>query len=68
MRHSDIPYTVFVIADPFEVFEKDYPHLVGVDAKANSINKLDFMAREKDEMAILTKASEVAENVWVCYS
>lgn len=53
--------------DPFEVFERDHSHLVAVNAKGRDINRIDFFAREKEEMRELTKASEIADGVWVCH-
>jgi dual specificity MAP kinase phosphatase len=49
------------------VFERDQPHLVAVNAKGRDVNRIDFFAREKEEMRELTKASEIAEGVWVCW-
>ncbi|KAG9096554.1 tyrosine/serine/threonine protein phosphatase pps1 [Ceratobasidium sp. UAMH 11750] len=60
-----LAYNVFIVSDPFEVFERDHPHLVAVNAKGRDVNRIDFFAREKEEMRELTKASEIADGVWV---
>lgn len=53
------------ILDPFEVFERELPHLVGIDSKGNLVRKIEFMEREKEEMRNLTRASEIADGVFV---
>ncbi|QRV89537.1 Dual specificity phosphatase, catalytic domain [Ceratobasidium sp. AG-Ba] len=60
-----LAYNVFVVSDPFEVFEKEHPHLVAVNARGRDVNRVDFFAREKEEMRELTKASEIADGVWL---
>lgn len=51
--------------DRFEKFEQMYPELVAVDSSGYTMNKLDFVAREREEMRVLTEATEVLENIWV---
>ncbi|QRW03750.1 Dual specificity phosphatase, catalytic domain [Ceratobasidium sp. AG-Ba] len=58
-----LAYNVFWY--PFEVFEKEHPHLVAVNARGRDVNRVDFFAREKEEMRELTKASEIADGVWL---
>ncbi|KAF8717927.1 Dual specificity phosphatase, catalytic domain, partial [Rhizoctonia solani] len=60
-----LAYNVFVVTDSFDVFERQYPHLVAVNLKGRDLNRIDFFAREKEEMRDLTKASEIAEGVWL---
>ncbi|KAF8754391.1 Dual specificity phosphatase, catalytic domain [Rhizoctonia solani] len=61
-----LAYNVFVVTGPsFDVFERQYPHLVAVNLKGRDLNRIDFFAREKEEMRDLTKASEIAEGVWL---
>ncbi|KAG9103789.1 tyrosine/serine/threonine protein phosphatase pps1 [Ceratobasidium sp. 370] len=60
-----LAYNVFIVSDPFEVFERDHPHLVAVNLKGRDVNRIDFFAREKEEMRELTKASEIADGVWL---
>ena len=45
--------------------EKDFPHLVAIDSKGKLVQKIEFMEREKEEMRNLTRASEIADNVFV---
>lgn len=54
------------VLDPFDVFEKELPHLVGIDSRGNLVRKIEFMEREKEEMRNLTRASEIADAVFVC--
>ncbi|KAJ1307294.1 hypothetical protein OPQ81_001404 [Rhizoctonia solani] len=60
-----LAYNVFVVTDSFDVFERQYPHLVAVNGKGRDLNRIDFFAREKEEMRELTKASEIADGVWL---
>ncbi|KAG9126542.1 tyrosine/serine/threonine protein phosphatase pps1 [Ceratobasidium sp. 392] len=60
-----LAYNVFVVTDPFEVFERDHPYLVAVNTKGRDVTRIDFFAREKEEMRELTKASEIADGVWL---
>ncbi|GAA5973075.1 hypothetical protein JCM21900_004579 [Sporobolomyces salmonicolor] len=60
-----VRYHVFMVAEPFSVFERDHPALVAVDSHGFSRNRLDFFEREKEEMRVLTQASEIGENVWL---
>ncbi|KEP54633.1 dual specificity protein phosphatase PPS1 [Rhizoctonia solani 123E] len=60
-----LAYNVFVVTDSFDVFERQYPHLVAVNTKARDVNRIDFFAREKEEMRELTKASEIADGLWL---
>ncbi|EJU04824.1 hypothetical protein DACRYDRAFT_93238 [Dacryopinax primogenitus] len=60
-----VAYNVFVVTDPFHVIEEKYPHLVAVDHRGLVKHKVDFIAREKEEMRNLTKASEISPHVWL---
>ncbi|KAG8951298.1 tyrosine/serine/threonine protein phosphatase pps1 [Tulasnella sp. 424] len=65
MSPDGLVYNVYVVTDPFEVFEKELPHLVGIDSKGNLVRKIEFMEREKEEMRNLTRASEIADAVFL---
>ncbi|KIO26742.1 hypothetical protein M407DRAFT_23938 [Tulasnella calospora MUT 4182] len=65
MKPDGLVYNVYVVTDPFEVFERDLPHLVGIDSKGNLVRKIEFMEREKEEMRNLTRASEIADGVFL---
>ncbi|KAG8921960.1 tyrosine/serine/threonine protein phosphatase pps1, partial [Tulasnella sp. 417] len=56
MSPDGLVYNVYVVTDPFEVFERELPHLVGIDSKGNLVRKIEFMEREKEEMRNLTRA------------
>ncbi|KAF8339540.1 uncharacterized protein EI90DRAFT_2249931 [Cantharellus anzutake] len=63
--NGTLAYNVFVITDPFEVFERDYPDLVALDTNGNPVHHIDFMAREKEEMRQLTQATQICDNLWL---
>lgn len=58
-------YNVFIVAEPFEEFERSTPHLVAVDQRGYSRNRVDFVDREREEMQRLTAASPLDANVWL---
>ncbi|GAA5946181.1 hypothetical protein JCM10213_001632 [Rhodosporidiobolus nylandii] len=60
-----VRYNVFIVSDPFSAFERDFPRLVSIDSHGFSRNRLNFFEREKEEMRVLTQASEIGENVWL---
>lgn len=60
-----IEYNVYVVSEQFEVFEREFSHVVAVDGWGYRRNKIDFFEREREEMAALTRASEIAQNVWL---
>nr|CAG8550662.1 4254_t:CDS:2 [Entrophospora candida] len=64
-RSIGINYETFVILDPFSVFEKDFLNVVAIDNKGIWRNKINFPEQEREEMRILTAASEISPNVWL---
>ncbi|GAA5903547.1 tyrosine/serine/threonine protein phosphatase PPS1 [Sporobolomyces salmoneus] len=58
-------YNVYIIAQPFSVFELEHPKLVAFDSLGFRRNALNFFDREKEEMRALTEASQIGENVWL---
>ncbi|GAA6002091.1 hypothetical protein JCM10207_003068 [Rhodosporidiobolus poonsookiae] len=60
-----VRYNVFVVSDPFSVFERDFPHLIAIDSLGFSKTRNNFFDREREEMRVLTEASEIGENVWL---
>ncbi|GAA6061410.1 hypothetical protein JCM10212_004468 [Sporobolomyces blumeae] len=62
---AGLEYNVYVIAEPFSVFESSYLKLVAIDSLGFARNRLNFFEREKEEMRVLTQASEIGENVWL---
>lgn len=62
---SVVEYATYIVTDRFEEFEKRFPDLVAVDGWGFRRNRVDFFEREREEMVGLTKASEIATNVWV---
>ncbi|CAG8616303.1 7314_t:CDS:2 [Ambispora leptoticha] len=64
-RPNGIEYETFVIIDPFTVFEKDFPDLVAIDSHGVLCNKINFLDQEREEMRLLTEATEISRNVWL---
>lgn len=62
---GSLRYNVFVITDSFDVFERDFPHLVSIDESGFSRQRVDFVDREREEMQRFTEASEIDENVFM---
>ncbi|GAC97291.1 hypothetical protein PHSY_004876 [Pseudozyma hubeiensis SY62] len=60
-----LQYNVFVVTEPFEVFEERFPLLVTVDSNGFDRNRVDFVDRERDEMERMTHATEIHDNVWL---
>ncbi|BGP23389.1 tyrosine/serine/threonine protein phosphatase pps1 [Rhodotorula toruloides] len=60
-----VKYNVFVVSDPFPIFERNHPSLVAIDSHGFSRNRLNFFEREREEMRVLTIASEIGPNVWL---
>lgn len=49
--------------DAFEHFEQQHPSLVAVNSQGCSLNRVDFIERERVEMENLSRASEIDRNV-----
>lgn len=64
-RLGGLRYNVFVVTEPWQAFEKDYPNLVAVDSQGYTRNRVDFVDREREEMQRLTTASAIDDNVWL---
>ncbi|CDU24541.1 related to protein tyrosine phosphatase PPS1 [Sporisorium scitamineum] len=60
-----LQYNVFVVTEPFKVFEEQFPNMVAVDSKGSDRNRIDFVEREGDEMQRMARASEIHDNVWL---
>ncbi|KAK4704479.1 hypothetical protein P7C70_g1734, partial [Phenoliferia sp. Uapishka_3] len=60
-----VEYRVFLVSDSFKTFECDYPHLISTSSSGFLLNKLDFFARERDEMRVLTQSSEIGPGVFL---
>lgn len=58
-------FNTFVLTQPFEDFEQDYPQLVAVDSKGNyPDHSLDFLQQERREMCAMSKASEISHGLF----
>ncbi|CAG8591254.1 1243_t:CDS:2 [Ambispora gerdemannii] len=64
-RPNGIEYETFVIIEPFAVFEKDFSDLVAIDSQGVMCNKINFLDQEREEMRLLTEATEISRNVWL---
>ncbi|TKY85128.1 hypothetical protein EX895_006208 [Sporisorium graminicola] len=60
-----LQYNVFVVTEPFKVFEDHFPSMVAVDSTGSDRNRIDFVERESDEMQRMARASEIHDNVWL---
>lgn len=59
-------FSTFAVTDAFSVFEQSHPELVAINSKGKSTGKvMDFFVQERIEMCTLSKASEIAPNVWL---
>ncbi|KAG0358250.1 tyrosine/serine/threonine protein phosphatase pps1 [Gamsiella multidivaricata] len=55
-----------ILTDTFAAFETKYPELVGVTSGGKaSRHKVDFWEQEREQMALLTRASEIAPGIWL---
>ncbi|CAM0140718.1 tyrosine/serine/threonine protein phosphatase pps1 [Umbelopsis sp. WA50703] len=62
---NDLDYRTFVIIEPFDVFEQKHIDLVCLDRQGNAINRINFWEQEREEMYVLTKASQISKGVWL---
>lgn len=59
-------YHTFVLSTPFSEIERTHPELVAVDTEGRlTDNNMDFVQWERSEMAEMSKASEISQNVWL---
>ncbi|KFY62214.1 hypothetical protein V496_04698 [Pseudogymnoascus sp. VKM F-4515 (FW-2607)] len=66
LGHEAPVYHTFVCTSHFEEFEEHHPEIVVADSRGEMTgNVLDFFHQERVEMATMTKASEIARNVWL---
>ncbi|KAI9828146.1 MAG: tyrosine/serine/threonine protein phosphatase pps1 [Thelocarpon impressellum] len=59
-------FHTFVVTSPFDEFERTFPDLVAVDAKGRTTGQvMDFFQWERIEMCSMSRATEIATNVWL---
>ncbi|KAK9376853.1 uncharacterized protein V1513DRAFT_218184 [Lipomyces chichibuensis] len=59
-------FNTFIVLDPFEVFEQQYPDLVAVTANGKCHEHArDFLYHERREMSIMSAASEVTPGLYL---
>ncbi|KAF7730983.1 tyrosine/serine/threonine protein phosphatase pps1 [Apophysomyces ossiformis] len=58
-------YRTFIVQDPFELMEQHCPELILYDAKGILIQDWNFWEKEREEMRVMSSASEVTENLWM---
>lgn len=59
-------FNTFVLTDTFAHVEQEAPQLVAVNSAGNMTGSImSFPSQERNEMSALTKASEIAPNVWL---
>lgn len=60
------PVSTFAALDSFSVFERDHPNLVAADSQGTLTgNVMDFFFSERMEMSIMSKATEISNNVFM---
>ncbi|KAG0330188.1 tyrosine/serine/threonine protein phosphatase pps1 [Podila horticola] len=66
--HHDIDSRrqTFILGDSFATLEDRYPELVAVSGSGRASKyKVDFWEQEREQMSLLTRASEIAPGVWL---
>ncbi|KAK9240909.1 hypothetical protein V1525DRAFT_369564 [Lipomyces kononenkoae] len=59
-------FSTFIVLDPFEVFEQQYPELVAIAANGKCHEHArDFLYHERREMSIMSAASEVTPGLYL---
>lgn len=59
-------FNTFIMSSSFEEVEQNYPDIVAVDSQGQTTGKvMDFFHWERQEMCNMSKASEIARNVWL---
>ncbi|KAL2044368.1 hypothetical protein N7G274_003073 [Stereocaulon virgatum] len=64
---GDAPtYNTFILSSSFEEIEANHPDMVAVDSQGQATGRvMDFFHSERREMYNMSKASEIANNVWL---
>ncbi|KAF3915198.1 hypothetical protein ABW20_dc0106798 [Dactylellina cionopaga] len=69
MKHPDLEYpqyNTFVVSSSFAEFEQNHSELVAFDSKGMSSGCIpDFPYLERQEMCTMSRATEIARNVWL---
>ncbi|KAF3080145.1 tyrosine/serine/threonine protein phosphatase pps1 [Orbilia oligospora] len=69
MSHPDLDYpqyNTFVVSSPFSEFEQNHPELVAFDSRGLGSGSIpDFPYLERQEMCTMSRATEIAHNVWL---
>ncbi|KAK6352745.1 tyrosine/serine/threonine protein phosphatase pps1 [Orbilia brochopaga] len=69
MNHPDTDYpkyNTFVVSSSFSEFEQNHPDLVAFDSRGLSSGCIpDFPYLERQEMCIMSRATEISHNVWL---
>lgn len=66
LGHELPRYNTFICTSSFDEFEIKYPKIVAISSDGLMTgNIMDFFHQERIEMATMTKASEIAQNVWL---
>ncbi|KAI9794357.1 MAG: tyrosine/serine/threonine protein phosphatase pps1 [Peltula sp. TS41687] len=59
-------FNTFILSTPFREFEASYPELVAIDSTGTlTEHVMDFFRQERTEMCEMSRASEIAKNVWL---
>ncbi|KAK9468564.1 hypothetical protein V1512DRAFT_259787 [Lipomyces arxii] len=58
-------YNTYIVLDPFEVFEQNYPDLVGISSTGKCYDHArDFLYHERREMTAMSAATQVTEKMY----
>lgn len=59
-------FNTFVVTSDFTQIEQDHPEIVSIDSHGCCTDQMmDFFQWERQEMCRMSKASEIAKNVWL---
>ena len=64
-RYSPPPPPPPPPTDAFSEFERRHPELIAIDSHGFEHQYPDFAAREREEMRVLSQATEICPNIWL---
>ncbi|KAI9836420.1 MAG: hypothetical protein M1819_001451 [Sarea resinae] len=65
-KNDPPPFNTFVLSSPFHEIEKNHPELVALDSRGCMTGHVvDFFSREREEMFIMSQASEFCNDVFL---
>ncbi|KAF2753845.1 dual specificity protein phosphatase-like protein PPS1 [Pseudovirgaria hyperparasitica] len=59
-------FNTFAVTDSYDIFEANYGSVVAIDSKGKTTGQtIDFFHRERFEMCVMSKASEISKGVYL---